>query len=103
MKALIFKDMVVQIEANEFPVAKGLTWMDAPEGCKPGWLLVDGVLEAPQVTPLSAEEKVRIEMPSGEERLEALWDWATNNDNTKVLEVEAKIQAVYDKHNVPRG
>lgn len=103
MKALVFKDIVVQIEAEQFPVAKDLTWMDAPEGCKTGWVLVDGVLQEPEIEPIPDEEKVRIEMPPQEERINALWDWAVNNDNTKVLEVEAKIQAVYDKHNVPRG
>lgn len=102
MKALVFKDIVVQMESKEFPVAKNLTWMDAPDGCEVGWILVDGVLQEPEIEPIPAEEKVRMEMPSLEERINALWDLAVNNDNTKVLEVEAKIQAVYDKHNVPR-
>jgi hypothetical protein len=52
MKALIFDNKVVQVEVSEFEVSEALTWMDnAPDGCKAGWLLKDGVLVAPPEPP----------------------------------------------------
>ena len=47
MKALIFDNKVVQLEESEFPVATGLIWMEAPDGCEVKWTLEDGVLVAP--------------------------------------------------------
>lgn len=44
MKALIHNNTVVQLEESEFPVAGGLTWMDAPAGCAVGWILEGGEL-----------------------------------------------------------
>lgn len=103
MKALVFRDIVVQMEDKTFPVHKNMTWMDAPPACEVGWILKDGTLQKSLDNQIPKEQKVRCELPSYDERIDALWDIALKGDNTKVLEVEAKIQAVYDKHNVPRG
>ena len=45
MKALVFDKKVVQLESNIFEVAPELIWMDAPTGCKVGWILEDGILK----------------------------------------------------------
>ncbi len=37
MKALIFENKVIQVEDKDFPVARTMFWMDAPEGCEYGW------------------------------------------------------------------
>ena len=49
MKALVFKNIVEQVEESEFPVASEMIWMDCTDECKSGWLLKDGVLIAPPV------------------------------------------------------
>ena len=56
MKALIQENddgtkSVVQVEEVEFDVHSSLTWMPAPEECKAGWTLEDGVLVAPPDIP----------------------------------------------------
>lgn len=38
MYALINKDRVIQLSLEKFEVHPSLIWMDAPEGCKVGWL-----------------------------------------------------------------
>ena len=47
MKALIFKNKVVDIVETAFEVSPSMSWADAPEGCQTGWLIVDGVISAP--------------------------------------------------------
>lgn len=37
MKALILENKVVDIAAEEFPVAEPLTWVDCPDNCASGW------------------------------------------------------------------
>lgn len=55
MKALIQNNIVVGLEANEFPVHESLSFMDAPEGCQIGWVLNDGVLSEPLPTKSQGE------------------------------------------------
>jgi len=57
MKALVFENKVVDLAATEFEVHSSMSWMDAPEGCKRGWLLNNGVLEAPVVPTLTPEQQ----------------------------------------------
>tara|TARA_R110000803_G_scaffold48216_2_gene100156 strand:+ start:1912 stop:2211 length:300 start_codon:yes stop_codon:yes gene_type:complete len=47
MKALIFKNKVVDIVETAFEVSPSMSWADAPEGCQTGWLIVDGVISTP--------------------------------------------------------
>ena len=59
MKALVLNDICVQLEEDEdvFEVAPTLTWMDAPDGCRYGWVLKDGSLVEQTFTP--AMEQLR--------------------------------------------
>jgi len=90
MKALIFQEKVVQIEEIEFGVSKSLQWMDAPEGCRIGWLLKDGALVAPEYTP--AIDQLRLIRNS---RL-AGTDWWANSDLTMTAEQTAFRKALRD-------
>jgi hypothetical protein len=47
MKALIFKNKVVDLAATKFEVCDSMSWIDAPDGCQVGWKLVDRVPQAP--------------------------------------------------------
>ena len=48
MRALIFNNRIVQVSAEDFPVHKGLHFIDCPDNCKAyEWTLVDGVPTAP--------------------------------------------------------
>jgi hypothetical protein len=56
MKALIFKEKVVQVEEIEFPVAKDLVWVDCPNDCVPGWIYENGAVHAPIIPQKSIED-----------------------------------------------
>lgn len=45
MKALILNSKVVQVDESGFPVHQSMQWVDCPEDCKAGWILIDGVLQ----------------------------------------------------------
>ena len=45
MKALIKDNQVVHLSENDFPVHSSMKWMDAPQNCKNGWVLIDDVLQ----------------------------------------------------------
>ena len=47
MKALVFNNLVVDVQEKEFEVHSSMVWSDAPEGCEIGWKVVDGVITAP--------------------------------------------------------
>ena len=47
MRALVFENKVVDVQEKDFEVHPSMTWCDAPEGCKIGWKVVDGVITAP--------------------------------------------------------
>jgi hypothetical protein len=48
MKALIFKGQIVDVVANEFPVAEELTWVDCPDNCVANiWTYSNGVCTSP--------------------------------------------------------
>ena len=57
MKALIFENKVVDIVETTFEVSPSLSWVDAPEGCQTGWLILDGLISAPPelVVPYTAQ------------------------------------------------
>lgn len=59
MKALIFKNIVVQLEENEFPVSHEMQWMNAPQDCKVGWILENGQLKAPPEPDKTNAEKIQ--------------------------------------------
>lgn len=49
MKALIYKQKVVQVEEIEFEVAPELQWVDCPDDCIPGWDFVNGDVVRPVI------------------------------------------------------
>ncbi len=85
MKALILNNKVVQVEAQEFPVAPSLEWIEAIDGVMPGWGYRDGEF----IEPDPIEESID-ETPSIKEQLDALFDYAVREDNAKLLEIDSK-------------
>jgi hypothetical protein len=52
MKALISpneNNRIAQVEAQDFPVAEPLHWVDCPETVTPEWTYVDGQFVAPVI------------------------------------------------------
>lgn len=86
MKALIFQNKVVDITAQEFEVSPSMTWMDAPEGCETGWVLVNNQLQPPPKIPFPPELTKAI----AKEKI-ALTDWSVLPDVgiTNVAEFES--------------
>ena len=64
MKALIFKNMVVQVEPESFEVAPELFWVDCPDDCAYGWLYENGQVVRP-VTPPKTLPEIVAEFSSG--------------------------------------
>lgn len=56
MKALLKDTTVVDISEQGFPVHSSLRWMEAPEGCQTGWVLIDGTLQPKPEEPKTQEE-----------------------------------------------
>jgi hypothetical protein len=75
MKALVFENKVVDLVAQEFQVSPSMVWMDAPEDCQTGWLLVGNELQAPPAKTTTAELAKSI----AKEKI-ALTDWAVLPD-----------------------
>ena len=71
MKALVFENKVVDLVAQEFEVSPSMVWMDAPENCQTGWILVNGALQSPPAKPFPPELTKAI----AKEKI-ALTDWA---------------------------
>ena len=103
MKALVFKDpdqehtKVIGLVENEYPVHKSMVWMDAPEGCERGWILVDGVIIEPPAEPaLPYTEERRKEYPISGDQLDDLYHAGIFS-----AEMTAKLKKVKDKY--PKG
>ena len=47
MKALVFNNVVIDVQEKEFEVHPSMVWSDAPDGCQIGWKVKDGVITAP--------------------------------------------------------
>lgn len=66
MKALILKNVVVQIVENPFPVAPSLIWVDCEENTKTGWLYNPDTGEiAPEPEPEKTQEQLIEEYKEG--------------------------------------
>jgi len=95
MKALVFKNEVVQIEDEEFPVSPEMIWMESPEGCDTGWLLDNGTLVAPPEAPEETyADKRKNEYPSIAELTVALYD---TDDKADIEAKRAEVKAKYPK------
>lgn len=57
MKALILNNKVVDLSEKQFPVARSMQWMDAPENCQVGWILIDGEITPPPL-PVKTEQQL---------------------------------------------
>lgn len=92
---------VVQVTENEFPVAKDLTWMDAPIECKPGWQLINGVLveEQQQKKP---NDILLENMPNLYKSIEAIADAILRNNNANLINIDNDIQRAYDIAGIQR-
>jgi len=95
MKALIFKNKVIQIEEKEFAVASELKWVDAPKDCEVNWVLKDNNLVAPEPEPeLTYSEKRMLEYPSIKDLVVALYD---TDDKSAIETKRAEIKKKYPK------
>jgi len=56
MKALVKDNVVIELCENEFEIHPSFIFMDAPQGCQPGWVLIDGVLQEKPVVPKTNDE-----------------------------------------------
>ncbi len=56
MKALLKDNTVIQLDDKGFTVHPSLVWMDAPEGCQTGWVLIDGILQPKPEEPKTIEQ-----------------------------------------------
>ena len=65
MKALILDNKVVDVVDTEFEVHSSMIWIDCPDNCKVGWLVVDGVATEPtEVDNRTYDEKRASEYPT---------------------------------------
>jgi len=97
MKALIENNRVIDLVEEAFDVAPSMSWKDAPEGCRTGWLLEDGALNAPVFTPLTYAEERQKAYPSIVDQADMqYWD-AVNGTTTW----QDAIAAVKDAHPKP--
>ena len=101
MKALIHENVVVDIVETEFEVHESAIWMDAPEGCKTGWVLEDGSLVAPAPTPEPTYDYQRMAAyPQIAEQLDMLWhaiDSGTLDQTSDFYTTLAAVKAQYPK------
>jgi len=95
MKALIFENKVVDLAATEFEVCDSMSWMDAPEGCKRGWLLNNGVLEA-FVPPVPSTSELLASLRSQRNQLLTETDYLALADSTLTDEMRSYRQALRD-------
>jgi len=61
MKALLNQlNVVVDVAPEEFPAGNNLRWLDCPDNCIAGWVLLDDVLQKKPNEPLSIAESLRL-------------------------------------------
>lgn len=103
MKALIAEGRVAQVEPDEnvFPVHPNFVWVDCPENCMPGWEYDGNEFIEPVPEQLSDDELRMNEMPSMNEKLDAIFEMLASNNRAKLDEVKAKIDAANAKYPRP--
>ena len=87
-KALIFKNKIIQIVDQVFPVVKSMEWIECPDECKLWWRVVDGSAISPTQTELDTVAA---------EKQEANADRQTENDNANNIKNDAIISAIKNK------
>lgn len=93
MEALIQNNRVVQVSDVTFEVHPSLIWMDAPEGCEYGWVLVGDTLQAPAGP---TTEELAYNVRTQRDTLLAATDWWASTDLTMTAEQTAYRQALRD-------
>ena len=104
MKALIFNNIVEETSETEFPVSPEMTWVDCTADCERGWLLKDGVLTAPPVTPGKTYDLLRVsKYPSIGDQLDMLFHAieADSDLKTKLADFYDEIKAIKDANPKP--
>lgn len=106
MKALIIKNRVAQVvkDGEEFPVHSSMQWVACSDQVQAGWIYENNAFtESPEVIAErerkeNTEYKRQQEMPSLEQKVEALLDAAVNTNSIKLQDVIAKINEVKEKY-----
>jgi len=99
MKALIFKNKIVDVAETEFEVHESMIWIDCPDDCKAGaWELVEGnfqVIPEPEDTRSYAELRAATYPTLQDQADMAYWD---RKNGTRTLDdaIEA-VKARYPK------
>ena len=97
MKALIFKNKVVDIQEVEFEIHSSMTWMDCSDDCKFGWTLEDGVLTAPPDPPeRTYAENRRAEYPDWGTQLNKIYDDGVTKWKSEMVD---PVKAKWPKDN----
>lgn len=87
MKALIFKNKVVETDPVGFPVHKDMEWVDCPKGCAKGWLYEGGqFIPPPEPPPLTYQQKRRNDYPEIGDQLDVIMKWLATETEFKVPE-----------------
>jgi len=94
MKALIFEDQVVDLSPTPFEVSPSMVWVDAPDNCETGWLLVNGSLTPPPSVEVSYTLKRSLEYPPITDYL----DGVVKGDQAQIDAYIAACQAVKAKY-----
>jgi hypothetical protein len=97
MKALIYKNKVVDLVEAKFPVSPEMEWMDAPDNCRKGWLLENDKLVAPPEPPEPTYDVKRYnEYPSIGEQLDMMMKDKRDGTTTHQTACEA-VKAKFPK------
>tara|TARA_R110000772_G_scaffold48181_1_gene110129 strand:- start:453 stop:734 length:282 start_codon:yes stop_codon:yes gene_type:complete len=91
MKALIFKNKVVDIVETAFEVSPSMSWVDAPEGCQTGWLIADGVISPPPEVAVSYKELRSVAYPSIADQLDTIYHQGLDAWKATILAVKEEF------------
>ena len=100
MKALIFKNKVVDVQAVEFPVHNSMTWADCGNEVKIGFTHSGGVFTAPVVVEKTYEDVRRKAFPRLGDVIDAIFK-KEGGDSTEFDTLASQRQAVKDANPKP--
>jgi hypothetical protein len=106
MKALVLKSKVVQVvnDGEEFPVHSSMEWVDCEGNVSPGWVRIDNIIQEDpkdierRALENSDEYKRKQEMPSLEEKIDALLEAVMNNNDVELFALKARIDSINSKY-----
>ena len=100
MKALILENKVVDLVETEFEVHPSMTWVDATQNCKVGWLFENGQLvdsDKRSAEEKAAEELARLRQVRDKKLRRTDW-WASGDRTMTQSQIEYR-QALRDITN----